>query len=261
MTMFSVLAQPDYSMMPPPPDPNTVPGTPLLDAAFLGKLKSFQIPNQDEFIKFMADPEALGVIQAILLLAFGLVYLLQGWKMFKVLVVINATILGAFVGAYLGARLHGPNMPIFCGVAGGLLLGALSWPLMKFAISVMGGLMGSFLGFVLWKYVAEALKRPSLNEYAWAGALIGLILLGMLAFVIFRFTVEVLTSFQGSMMAVTGAVSILFRFEGTRVRFQQVLNEHTHLLPILIGVPAIIGVVIQHASGKGKKKPEGGGGK
>ncbi len=231
------------------------------------KLRELDVPTKeqyvDELVKMSQPPLDMGTILVfIIMFGCGLVYLLQGWKIFKILVVVNAAILGSLAGSRLGAEMAGPNAPLFCGIAGGLLLAVLALPAMKYAISIMGALVGSFLGYALWGYVAGAAGRPQLQEYAWAGALIGLIALGLLAFVVFRLVVMVFTSVQGSLMVVTGMLGLLMMAESLRKNLADSLKTKIHLLPLLIGVPAIIGFAFQISgvSAKARKKKKAAGG-
>jgi len=224
------------------------------------KLASFEMPSQAEYVGSLTT---MHLATAIILFACGMVYLLHGWKTFKVLVIVNAALLGGFLGGNLGRLLQGQNMPVFCGAAGALLLAVLAWPLMKVAIGVMGGLAGGFLGYGMWAYVSEAIGRPAIAEHAWAGALIGLVTLGLLGFVIFRLVVMVFTSFQGAMMAVSGLVAMLMRLGPLRVRLHDNLASNIHLMVLLIGTPTIIGFAFQYAAmakkaQKKKKAIEGG---
>jgi hypothetical protein len=189
---------------------------------------------------------------AILLFGCGLVYLVHGWKVFKVLVVVNAAMFGGLLGNRFGQVLSGPNMPLFGTLAGGLLCAVLAWPLMKTAVSVMGAMVGGFLGFSMWTYAASAANRPALCEYAWAGGLIGLITLGLLAFVVFQLVVMTFTSIQGSLMTVSGLIAILMCLGPLRTKLHSSLVANRHLLLLLIGVPAVIGFAFQY-SGMAKK--------
>jgi len=220
----------------------------------LDRLEGFRVPTHEEFVHSLA---ALEPIWACVLLGCGLVYLLQGWKMFKILVVLNAAILGVLLGSRLAAVVGGDrNMPLFAGIGGGLILAVLAWPLMKYAISIMGGLVGSFVGFGMWNYAAQVVGKPSLLEYAWVGALIGLITLGLLAFVIFRFVVITFTCFQGSLMTVSGILGLLLKYDRVAEPLTNSLTLNVHMLPLLVGIPAVIGFVFQNSAlaKKAKKK-------
>lgn len=217
------------------------------------KLASFEMPSQSDYVNSL-DTMHAGL--AIVLLVCGLIYLLHGWKTFKLLVIVNAGVLGGFLGNQFGQILRGPNMPLFGGIAGALLFAVLAWPLMKFGVGLMGGLAGGFLGYGVWNYVAGVVGKSGLKENAWAGAVIGLIALGLLAFLVFRLVVMVFTSVQGSLMAVSGICAMLMNIDPLQAKLYAALSSNAHLLMLLIGVPALIGFACQYTAmaKKAKKK-------
>jgi len=225
----------------------------------LSKLLSGEIPSKLEFINTVANMDPL---QAVLILAAGLFYLLQGWKVFKILVVANAAALGATLGWFIGSALDGQNISLFGGIAGAMLFAVISWPLMKYAVSLMGLLVGGLLGYSVWGYVAKAAGQSGLAEYSWAGAIIGLIALGMLAFVVFQLTIMIFTSFQGALMCTSAVLALLMQYGPAGMDLQQSLNNELHLLPLVIGVPTVIGFACQYSAvakkAKKKRRAEGG---
>jgi hypothetical protein len=98
------------------------------------------------------------------------------------------------------------------------------------------------------QYLAVALNRPGLAENAWAGALVGLILLGMLAFALFKLAVVVLTSIQGATMTVTGLLTLLMKHRGLSANLEETLLGNVHLIPLLILVPSAIGFIVQESA-------------
>jgi hypothetical protein len=146
------------------------------------------------------------------------------------------------------------NLPLVTSIAGALLLGVLAWPLMKYAVSLMGALVGGATGLLVWRYLALAAGQVQLVDYHWVGALLGLITLGMLAFVIFRLTIIAFTALQGSAMAVSAVLTLLLRYDRFRLDVEDSLVNNIHLLPLLIAVPTIIAIVVQDATGGGKPK-------
>ena len=231
-----------------------VPVMPVDGSEFINQLRAWQIPTQQQYIDYLMS---LGILEGIVLLACGLVYLLYGWKVFRILVVVNAAILGAFVGEHVGALLRGANMPLFGTLAGAILSAALAWPLMKFAVSIMGGLVGSVLGFLIWNSASVAVGNPAWNQYAWAGALIGLVTLGLLAFIIFRVIIIIFTSFQGAFMTVGAIMSLFMKSQVPREKLLAAFAGNPHLLMLVVLVPALIGFMIQYTGTKKKadKKP------
>jgi len=209
------------------------------------KIASLQMPSQSQYVSYL---EGMHLAAAMILFICGLVYLLQGWKTFKMLVIVNAALLGGFVGNHLGSMLQGQNLPLFAAGAGALLCAVLAWPLMKFAVGLMAGLAGAFLGSAMWSYVASAVGRPGIGEYSWAGALMGLVTLGLLAFVVFRVVIMIFTSLQGSLMTVSGLVAMLMHLPPLRANLHSGLSDNSHLIVLLIGVPAIIGLTFQYSA-------------
>ncbi len=217
------------------------------------------MPNQDQFVDSLLDlsNSEYGAVLAMLLFACGLVYMLQGWKIFKVLVIANVAVLGAAAGTYLGSMAKGENTWMYAGVAGAMLLGGLAWPLMKYAVSLLGGMVGGLIGYGLWHYVAKAADRPEMVQYDWIGGLVGLITLGLLAFVILKLVVMLVTSLQGAVMALGGVLAMMLKYMSEDI--ETPLRENNHLMVILIAVPAIIGFVFQCCwSRPPKKKPASG---
>jgi tetrahydromethanopterin S-methyltransferase subunit B len=222
------------------------------------------IPSRDDIVRILGElsRSEYGWVMAAVLVACGLVYMLHGWKIFKILVIVNAGLLGAVVGGQAGSMLGGHNTWLYMGIAGGLLLAVLAGPLMKYAVSLMGGLAGSFMGYSMWHYVVAMVGQEDLSKYAWVGALIGLITLGLLAFIILQAVVTIITSVQGTVMTISGLVVIVMTcFPTISCTLEESLRRNNHLVALLIAVPAIIGVAFQYSltGGKGKKKaPEGG---
>lgn len=222
-------------------------------AGLAEKLAAFEMPSQLEFVNSLTT---LNLAVAAVLIICGFVYLLQGWKIFKVLVVINAAVLGGILGSQLGAVLKGPNMPLFGGIAGVLLLAVLAWPLMKIGVSLMGAMAGGLVGYVLWGYFFEIAGKQTLTQHAWAGAVIGMITLGLLAFVIFRLVIMIFTSIQGSLMMVSGLCALLMHVGPVKTSLYNALSQNAHLMILLVAVPALIGFAFQYAAiaKKAKKK-------
>jgi len=210
-----------------------------------GKIISLQPPSQAEYADYL---QSMPVAIAMVLLICGVVYLFQGWKTFKMLVIVNAAILGAFVGYELGGMLPGQRMPLFGGVAGALLLSVLAWPMMKLAVGLMAGIAGGLLGSAMWSYVATVVGRADVAQNAWAGGLIGLVTLGLLSFVIFKLVIMIFTSLQGAVMCTSGLLAILMHFEFLRMDIHDMVSGQPHLLMLILTTPAVIGFALQYTA-------------
>lgn len=199
-------------------------------------------PPNEAFWNWVAG---LGYVEAAVSIAIGLVYLLYGFKVFKILVIVNAAALGAWVG-YLATQQW--QIPWWTPPVAGLALGLLAWPLMRYAVCVMGALAGALLG----TFIAKAIGLS--DQAVLAGAIIGLATLGLLAFVIFRIIVTGFTSLQGSLLATAGVVAVAARALHLSDPIRQGLADRPYMLPILIFVPAAAGFVYQLARKDGDKK-------
>ncbi|MFP4106805.1 MAG: DUF4203 domain-containing protein, partial [Phycisphaerae bacterium] len=224
----------------------SAPASPLL-RGFFHRLAEGQLLTQPEFIDYLTN---IQVLEASLLVICGLVYMLYGWKVLRVLIIINAAALGVLLGSQLGAHIDPSRGPLWGAVAGGLLLAVLVWPLMKYAIGIMGGLIGGLAGYWLWGYFVSAIGQPEWEPYAWAGSLAGLLLLGILSFFLLRLVVMIFTSLQGSAMVVSGLLGLLMKSEAARSSVHESLVGSMHLIPILIGIPTLIGFGVQLAGSR-----------
>lgn len=207
---------------------------------YLGKL---QMPSRADFVEALAN---LGPFQAVGLALAGIVFLIYGFKCFKAFVLIDAALLGAMIGGYLGSLGQRANLPLLMGLGGALILSVLAWFAMKYAVGVFAALAGGLLGFGLWYVVAAMLGNEGMLRHSWAGGLIGIVALGLLAFVSFRPTVMIFTSLQGAVMIVSGACSVLMA-NNVISSLQAELVGNDYLLCVLVAVPAAGGFFYQFA--------------
>jgi hypothetical protein len=210
--------------------------------------------------------QQMSVIWALIFVIAGLVAMINGFKLYKWVTVVLALALGVFGGYFIGKSLEAEYVVAGCL---GVLLAVCCWPLMKFAVAVMGGIVGAFLGANLWGAAGALINDPSTKAHvaatSWVGGLMGLIILGMLAFLLFKLTVVIFTSVSGATLAMLGTLALLVRIQGFREAIPNWYGPHkvnVIVLPLLAFVPAIIGLVLQHhAHGKGgAAAPSGSGG-
>lgn len=191
----------------------------------------------------------------IALLIIGILLLFFGFKAYKAVVVFNCVALGYWLGGQLGDRVQ-----IFTvgAIIGAVLLGAISWPLMKYAVALCGGLVGAIIGMVVWRWFDQP------ESLAWAGGLSGLIMLGLLSFVLFKFSVIFFSCVQGAAMLVLGGSALLMHYQPISNDLSSNLNNKPVLMPILVLAIALLGIVWQQQhhgllGGEGGPKPSGGG--
>jgi hypothetical protein len=225
------------------------PSTPTTQASnqIWEMVQQFRWPVQTDLLQW-AQEMSPGV--ATLLVIGGIVYLLFGLHIFKWLVMLNAALVGAFVGGKIGEK--GGSMPAGASV-GGFMAAALTWPVMKYAVALMGGIFGALLGASIWRSVG---LEPGM---CWAGGLTGLAVLGLLAFIVFRASVMMYTSLQGSVMLIFGILGLVYKYQSVAPQITERMTVQPFLLPIAIVIPAMLGLIYQQSHGKeaeaaGKKK-------
>lgn len=180
-------------------------------------------------------------LQAVLAISFGVVYLMYGWRIFRVLVVICFALIGMFLGINAGKFM---GSEIWGGILGLILLAAISMPLMKWCVCLLGAVAGGILTAGVW----YAFELPQM--YIWAGATVGIVAGGMISFIVLKASVMLFTSLGGSAITVIGMLALLHLYEG----MQEPATTHVHDLvmgqnwffPLVLTIPTIIGIIIQN---------------
>ena len=205
-------------------------------------LQSVHLPTHwPDQMDLIAWSQRMGPGMATLLILLGIVYVLFGFYLFKGLLVANAAIAGALLGAVIGHR-SGSDIP--CAVLGAFVAAAITVPLMKWAVAIHGGLLGAALGGAVWRMVD---LDP---HFAWSGALTGLVAGGLFCFILFRGSVMMYMSLQGSLMLVFGILGLLYKYNDLAPRLTRGLQDRHFILPMAVLIPAVIGLLYQQASNK-----------
>lgn len=193
----------------------------------------------------------LSVVWAVVFIVAGLLCLFNGYKFHKAATVVLAMVIGLFAGYWMSLRLNIQAPYLIAGCLG-ILLAVVAFPLMKYTVALLGGLTGAFVGANLWSSVATVSGHGEAVAHHWIGALIGLIICGMLAFVVFKLSVVVTTSISGALLAVFGMVALLLNFPNDTLRgsISNSLTSHAIVLPMLVLVPAVIGLIMQEKPGQ-----------
>jgi len=187
--------------------------------------------------------------EAALLVPIGLISLLYGLKLFRIMVIIYAAMAGAVLGGMVGAHYH-VHQAIGMGF-GALVLALVTWPLLRYAVGVFGGIAGAAVGAVLFYWTGN----PTAMLVA---TLVGLVLGVVLAFMVFRAFIIFTTCILGAQMVVTGIVVLLMAIPRIGEAVRCGIGTNPFLLPVLVGVPAVIGVIYQVRNVEsGDKKADG----
>jgi hypothetical protein len=176
---------------------------------------------------FWEQVTSLGILEALTFISFGVVCLLYGWRVFKILVVISFGMVGLGLGATLGDKIQGQNSQVWGGLLGLCLMAALAVPLMRWAVSVLGAIAGGLLTSSVW-YACGLTEK-----YIWAGALIGVIAGGMI---------------------VVGALALLYLYPETSQDTKDLVYDNNWFLPAALMIPTAVGIIVQNKFIKGSKE-------
>ena len=140
----------------------------------------------------------------------------------------------------LGGAIGSTNVVAAC-VA--VLFAVVAWPMMRYSVALFGGLAGAFAGANVW----TACGFPAAQHQY--GAVIGLTLVGMLAFIAFRGVVILLTSIGGATMVVLGALAALMQVDSWQSAISGAISANRLLVPFVVASTAAIGIVYQFGGG------------
>lgn len=259
-----------------PADPTLFAAVPLTPTLAAGLAESLNFDALFETVtslfaaggNFLADPElvietlrGLTVTWAVVFIIAGALCMINGYRLYKSVTIGLALLIGMFSGYALGGTIGVPYVVAACV---GLLLAVAAFPLMKYAVALFGGLMGAFLGANLWTGIADALAKGAEvslpGDQYWIGALIGLILAGMLTFILFKLAVVLMASVSGSLLVVLGTITLLLTVESIEPVVSEALLANNVVIPLLVFVPAMIALVWQETHMPDEKPASGGGG-
>ena len=226
------------------PLPTTLP-TAYEAGKFLQNLqmpKSF--PEMGDFLSFCFK---IGPAEAAAFLVVGVLMLMFGVNLYKAVVTINAMLIGAALGLYVGDKAGNENVGA---LIGGFVMAAIALPLMKHTAGTMVLAVGGIVGAFLWRMFAVGHQ-----ELYWVGSLLGGITFGLLSMLIFRGCLMIFTSLQGALMAIVGLLGLLLKYKGINASLTQFLSAKNFALPLAIFIPTILGVLYQQMPGAAAKAP------
>jgi len=180
---------------------------------------------------------SMPAIFAVVVMVVGAVCVLQGYRWHRWIVVVLALMLGLAVGDLVSDRVGRSSV---VAIAMGLLFAAVASPMLRFTVAIFAGLAGAFLGANLWSIV-----QGSDAGDPWPGAAMGFILLALSSFLIFRISIILFTSLGGAAMLVIGGIACLLHVEAVRTAVREHLAQHQLIVPLLVGIAAVVGFVLQ----------------
>jgi hypothetical protein len=181
------------------------------------------------------------LVWAVIFMVTGALCVFNGLRWHKTVIIALACLLGVWAGDMLGDRIDGAHAVSATSMA--LLFGILALPGLRFAVALFGGLAGAFIGANLWTALGY---NPEHHAF---GAILGLLILGMLAFSVFRVVIILFTSVGGAALLVFGGVAAMLENEAWAASVERSLTENHLILPMVVAVTALVGVVVQQGGG------------
>jgi hypothetical protein len=224
-----------------------------MDAFFVLAETAKSAHNQQQIVSmssYWAQIAKLGWLEALIAVSFGAVYLIYGWRIFKILAVVSFGMVGLYFGMQLGQKMStAPSAAMWGGVAGLILLAVLSIPLMHWAVSMLGAAAGGIITSCIW----YALGLP--YQYILAGAIIGIVAGGMISFIVFKISVMLFTSLGGAFIIITGMLALGNLYEQNQAEkatfVYSLVNDYTWFMPAILIFTTFVGMVIQNKLVKG----------
>ncbi len=213
-------------------------------SSMAGNVASGSIIPIDAIWKYVTT---LGLVESLIFISFGVVWLFYGWRVFKILVTISFSLFGLFVGVWINQQLIGGEV-VWLSVLFMLLFAFGAVWFLKWAVSLLGGAAGAVMASGVW----IAFSFP--DHLVWAGALVGFIGGGMLSFIVFKGAIMLFTSLGGSILSVTGAMAIVYTHIDGGARLEDMVFQERWFLPSVLIIPMVIGMAVQYRLMKGNEE-------
>ncbi len=207
----------------------------VFSEAMRGKLDVLAHP--DTLTRILSE---INIVWAVIFVLVGILCVLHGYRWHKILMVLLAAMMGVWAGSLLGDRVGSVEIASVCLA---VLAAVVAWPLMRYAVAIFGGLAGAFAGANAW----TAMGYPADDHHL--GAIIGLIVIGMAAFMTFRLVVVLLTTIGGASLLVCGALAAMTHVESWRSGILGSLEDNPLIVPMVAASAAAFGIVFQIGGG------------
>ena len=181
----------------------------------------------------------------LVFLVLGLVFLLYGYKLYKILVSVVFAGIGGLVGMLIGVHFGAPGWLI--GLIGAIVLGILAWPLFRIGWGILGG---AVFAAIALPFAVALTQSPVLGYTLAAVAFIA----GMvLTIVLMRPLIIISTSISGAATLVEGVLLMLIRWPSAGDPIRAALESKPYLFVVLVALPAILGAILQWRDTAGAK--------
>lgn len=195
--------------------------------------------------ELLAQLQQLPVMGAVAGLVIGLVVMVWGLRLYKIVVVFSAAGLGVMGGLRLGEWIGWPWMT--AGVAA-VVLGVAAWPLLRLATAMLFGVAGAMIAGVIWMQIQHPVPPPEPASFplsAWLVMVPTFAVLSLITAVFFNYAVTLYTSLQGAVMVLACVSSLVMKHDDLGAGFQETAARHRLLLPVIALVLSFIGTCVQ----------------
>ncbi len=200
---------------------------------------SSSLQRLSDFNELWVKLDSVSSIQALGAITIAAIFILYGWRLFRLLVALNFLYLGLYLGRYAGSQSNQPNIILLCGVLGAIFCVSMTYPFMKYCVAILGGMAGAAIGAALWK------GFMGMDNLILAGGLAGMVAGAFLAFSSFKYTVMMFTSVQGCSMLIIGLMAILKNQTPFASMMKQYLIDMPMNLPALLLFCVIMSILLQ----------------
>ncbi len=176
-------------------------------------------------------------VEAAILIIIGVAFLVYGFRIYKVLVILAYAIVGLFVGAMVASAFH--FNPVVGMIGGAIVLGLLAWPLYLVGWGLIGGAVMAGVGAMLAGMVTTNAVYQGMAA-AVAGVL-GIVL----TILLMRTLVIIVTSIVGAAALIWGVLRLTLVVHGLGDPVIEMLQEKQWLQLVVVAVPAVVGMILQ----------------
>ena len=181
------------------------------------------------------------LVAALVLLPVGLAFLLYGYRVYKVLVILTFAIVGGLIGMTVGSLFALTGLaPLVGMIVGALVLGFLAWPLHRIGWAILGGIVSAIV-FASFAATAGVTVHAYILVIGGFAFVLGLVLTLWL----FRPLLVIITALVGATLLVEGALKLTVLRPSFGEPICEYLTANVHVLAIVLLALAGVGMLMQ----------------
>jgi hypothetical protein len=204
-------------------------------------------------LRFHTDSSQVGLIVSAVMLVVGLLSLLYGWKLYRVLLVFSVGLAAGCLTWYFLSPHVGQNTALFISAGAGLLGALLAIPIQQTAVFLFGATLGFVsLGPVIADLIWRAPNGPTPTQYLIAGG-VAFVAMGIFALLVFRPAMIIATSMFGAALVLAAAVHVIEAFSTGKTN---VYGHYPEVMACAFAALMVLGVIVQAMQEKKEKESD-----